>query len=71
MTSTVITLTLQFLILLFPAGCKKESPLKLWYRQPADRWLEALLVGNGRLGAMMLGGLGQERIALNEITFWS
>ena len=47
------------------------SPLTLWYRQPAKRWLEALPVGNGRLGAMVFGGVATERLALNESTFWS
>lgn len=48
-----------------------EESLALWYRQPAERWLEALPVGNGRLGAMVFGGVQEERVALNESTFWS
>ncbi len=47
------------------------SPLSLWYRQPATNWLEALPVGNGRLGAMVFGGVTNERIELNEDTLWS
>lgn len=47
------------------------APQTLWYRRPARRWLESLPVGNGRLGAMVFGGVTQERIALNESTFWS
>ena len=47
-----------------------ESPWALWYRRPAARWLEALPVGNGRLGAMVFGGVSTERLALNESTFW-
>jgi alpha-L-fucosidase 2 len=47
------------------------SPLSLWYARPAKRWLESLPVGNGRLGAMVFGGVDQERLALNESTFWS
>jgi alpha-L-fucosidase 2 len=43
----------------------------LWYAQPAGRWLEALPVGNGRLGAMVFGGVERERVALNESTVWS
>jgi len=43
----------------------------LWYEQPAGRWLEALPVGNGRLGAMVFGEVAQERLALNESTVWS
>ncbi|MCX6967375.1 MAG: glycoside hydrolase family 95 protein [Verrucomicrobia bacterium] len=45
--------------------------LALWYRQPAARWLEALPVGNGRVGAMVFGGVREERLALSESTFWS
>src|SRR5688572_19579073 len=43
----------------------------LWYRQPARRWVEALPVGNGRLGAMAFGGVQSERLQLNEDTLWS
>lgn len=43
----------------------------LWYRQPAGRWIEALPVGNGRLGAMVYGGSETERIQVDESTFWS
>ncbi len=46
------------------------EPLTLWYRQPAKQWVEALAVGNGRLGAMVFGGIEQERIQLNEDTLW-
>ncbi len=45
--------------------------LELWYRQPAAKWVEALPIGNGRLGAMVFGGVGQERLQINEDTFWS
>jgi alpha-L-fucosidase 2 len=48
-----------------------ENRLKLWYRQPARGWVEALPVGNGRLGAMVFGGVIDERLALNEDTLWS
>ncbi|HEX9793295.1 MAG TPA: glycoside hydrolase family 95 protein, partial [Planctomycetota bacterium] len=43
----------------------------LWYRQPAARWTEALPVGNGRLGAMVHGGVVHERIQLNEDSVWA
>ncbi|NOU64039.1 glycoside hydrolase family 95 protein [Paenibacillus sp. LMG 31461] len=45
--------------------------MKLWYRQPAEEWVEALPVGNGRLGGMVYGGIKREQIALNEDTLWS
>jgi alpha-L-fucosidase 2 len=47
------------------------EPLSLWYRQPAKEWVEALAVGNGRLGAMVFGGVARERIQLNEDTLWA
>jgi alpha-L-fucosidase 2 len=43
----------------------------LWYDSPAKKWDEALPVGNGRLGAMVFGKNGEERIQLNEETYWS
>lgn len=43
----------------------------LWYAQPAKKWVEALPLGNGRIGAMVFGGITQERIQLNEDTIWS
>ena len=45
--------------------------LSLWFRQPAANWNEALPVGNGRLGAMVFGGVENERLQLNEETVWS
>ena len=48
-----------------------EQPLALWYQRPAGAWLEALPLGNGRLGAMVYGGVPTERIALNDDTLWS
>src|SRR5437588_464735 len=43
----------------------------LWYRQPAEKWVEALPIGNGRLGAVVFGKIADERIQLNEDTVWS
>jgi alpha-L-fucosidase 2 len=62
-----------------------DRPLRLWYNQPADgsvpdvkfgyatdeEWLKALPVGNGFLGAMVYGGVNEERIQLNEKSLWS
>ncbi|TWU32541.1 glycoside hydrolase family 95 protein [Novipirellula artificiosorum] len=45
--------------------------LSLWYTQPAAQWTEALPIGNGRLGAMVYGGMEQEHLQLNEDTLWS
>ncbi len=60
-----------------PAGQSSSSAApaspewKLWYRQPAAAWTEALPVGNGRLGAMVFGGTQSEIIRLNEDTVWT
>ncbi|MHC4174950.1 MAG: glycoside hydrolase family 95 protein [Planctomycetota bacterium] len=48
-----------------------DGGLTLWYRQPAAQWVEALPVGNGRLGAMVYGGVNREWLQLNEDTLWS
>ena len=47
------------------------KPLSLWYREPAEEWVQALPVGNGRLGAMVFGGIALERLQFNEDTFFS
>jgi alpha-L-fucosidase 2 len=49
----------------------QKQNLALWYRQPASTWNEALPVGNGRLGAMIFGGIDSEHLQLNEQTVWS
>ncbi|MGO4693479.1 glycoside hydrolase N-terminal domain-containing protein [Paenibacillus sp. 2TAB26] len=43
---------------------------RLWYKEPASNWEEALPVGNGKLGGMVFGGISRERIALNEDSVW-
>ena len=48
-----------------------NEEMKLWYEQPAAEWTEALPVGNGRLGAMVFGGIEKERIQLNEESLWA
>ncbi|QEE29554.1 glycoside hydrolase family 95 protein [Terriglobus albidus] len=52
-------------------GQVQPAPLELWYDKPAERWLSALPLGNGRIGAMVFGGVETERIALSESTAWS
>src|SRR5215217_6056765 len=48
-----------------------SQELKLWYNKPAVKWTEALPIGNGRLGAMIFGGIEQDRIQFNEETLWT
>ncbi len=43
----------------------------LWYDEPAELWTDALPLGNGFMGAMIFGGVTQERIQLNESTIWT
>ena len=50
---------------------QSDTYLKLWYLHPANRWVEALPVGNGRLGAMVYGDPSKEVIQLNENTVWA
>ena len=47
------------------------SDLKLWYDKPASVWNQALPIGNGRLAAMYFGDPSNDRLQLNESTFWS
>src|SRR5204863_1834957 len=50
---------------------RAQTDLRLWYRQPAANWNEALPIGNGRLGAMVFGGVATEHLQLNEDTVWA
>ncbi|MGW7680810.1 glycoside hydrolase family 95 protein [Kribbella sp. NPDC054772] len=49
----------------------RSGQQRLWYDRPAATWLEALPLGNGRIGAMCFGGTATDRIALNDETLWS
>jgi len=67
-------LTIITCYLLIASGiCSAQTSqdMVLWYRQPANQWSQALPIGNGMIGAMVFGGVQQERIALNESSFWS
>lgn len=65
------------MMLLFTFLCQtlsaqqNNNDLKLWYKQPATQWTEALPLGNGHIGAMIFGGVDEELIQLNESTLWS
>ncbi len=64
-SSLVLLLSISFYV----ASAQQNE--KLWYRQPAKVWTEALPVGNGCLGAMVFGRVKEELIQLNESTLWS
>ena len=49
----------------------QDNTERLWYDTPAKIWLEALPIGNGRLGGMVYGGTQNDEVQLNEDTFWS
>ena len=52
-------------------GCGAKAQSALWYDSPAGFFEEAMPVGNGTLGALVYGGLGSERLSLNDITLWT
>jgi alpha-L-fucosidase 2 len=53
------------------AETSAQAPPRLWYDKPAAKWVEALPIGCGRLGAMVFGGTTDERIQFNEDTLWT
>lgn len=68
----------KWLVTCFAAACiisslqaqPTDETLKLWYDKPATQWVEALPLGNGRLGAMVFGDPVHEQFQLNEETVW-
>lgn len=66
MTYTILILAFSFV------GCSQDKPKedKLWYKQPAKDWNEALPLGNGKLGVMVFGNTSNERIQLNDDSMW-
>jgi alpha-L-fucosidase 2 len=53
------------------AGSQSARSLALWYDKPSTQWVEALPIGNGRLGAMIHGRVDEERLELNDNTLYS
>lgn len=67
----VLSITILFAADWAGAVSSVQPPLKLWYTKPAKVWMtSALPLGNGSLGIMFFGGIGQERIQFNELTLW-
>jgi len=62
---------LILLLFCLNTSAQNSDELKLWYKQPAQKWVESLPLGNGKLGAMVFGGVEEEIIQLNESTLWS
>ncbi len=67
-TQCLLTLTLGATAMTANAT---NGETELWYNTPAKEWMEAVPIGNGRIGAMVYGGINRDRIALNELTMWS
>ena len=53
-----------------PSFAAGNPATRLWYAQPAEKWTDALPIGNGRMGTMIFGGVFDERIQFNEDTLW-
>ncbi len=66
----LIKLLFTACLVLFSLFCPAQA-YRLWYNKPAQLWTDALPIGNGRLGAMVFGGVEQERIQFNEETLWT
>ena len=63
---------LFFLLLVFGNEfCRSQSVNTLWYKQAAQYFEESLVLGNGKMGASVFGGVKSDKIYLNDITLWS
>jgi len=71
MKKFLVTLFAIVLVISCSTNKKANDRLLLWYDHPASNWDEALPIGNGRLGAMVFGGIKHERLQLNESTLYS
>ncbi|WP_263603291.1 glycoside hydrolase family 95 protein [Chryseobacterium sp. PET-29] len=70
MKSKLCNIAICLLISIF-SSAQKGGKYKLWYIKPAQQWVEALPIGNGRIAAMVFGDPHKEKLQLNEATFWS
>lgn len=68
MDMTKMWLMMPWLVMSVSAG---DPATTLWYAEPATKFYQSLPLGNGRLGAMVFGGVDEERIILNESSMWS
>ena len=65
------TTILIFSVIFSIASHAQSLPMKLWYDIPGEFFEESLPIGNGRLGALIYGGTGDNMIQFNDITFWT
>lgn len=66
-----ISLVIVFFTSFINLVAQQPSRMMIWFNKPASNWNEALPVGNGRLGAMIFGEVGTERLELNEESVWT
>ena len=71
MAGLLISLAASVMASVNPPPQSQSNVLALWYPRPAQEWVEALPIGNGRLGAMVFGGVEEEHLQLNEDTVWA
>ena len=64
-------LSLLALIFLVVQTTTAQSPIKLWFDKPATYFEESLVLGNGKMGASIFGGIESDQIYLNDATLWS
>jgi alpha-L-fucosidase 2 len=64
-------LLLVFIFFLFCRNAVAQSTNVLWYKQPAEFFEESIVLGNGKMGATVFGGVNSDKIYLNDITLWS
>ncbi|MEJ6981435.1 glycoside hydrolase N-terminal domain-containing protein [Pedobacter sp. P351] len=69
--SKIFLVFLAFGYVLVSNSFAQNQAYKLWYTKPAEKWTDALPIGNGRLGAMIFAGLESDRIQFNEETLWT
>ena len=69
--SPVKQFVFSHILLLMLSASGYAQPGSLWYNSPAQKWTEALPLGNGSLGAMVYGGVETEHIQFNEQTLWT
>jgi alpha-L-fucosidase 2 len=67
----VILILLIFTGAFKPAPISAQTPHRLWYREPARYFEESLVMGNGKMGASIFGGVHSDKIYLNDATLWS
>ena len=68
---TVLKLYISILLIVIANQLYSQNEYRMFYKQPAKNWNEAIPLGNGRLGAMVFGGVEQEHIQFNEETLWT